>query len=233
MLHIYHTNQTSTKVLSKKILFVDHDLDHKETILPKLLRAKHEVTWVPNGIIALEKFKNEYYDLVLINKQLPYKDAESLSISIANSKSNVPVFFLIDNDIYDGSKFISVKNFDTEFEAKTNNVSLQPVVSNEVKEMYQIGKYQLNTRLRLLSFNNEKPVKLSPKENKLLRIFIQNKGKLVTKEYLIKKVWYNDDAQNLKSIGVYITKMRKLLKKDPRIQIINEYKVGFILKVNE
>jgi len=233
MLQVYHTNQTNPKVLSKKILLVDHDLDQKETIMSKLLRANHEVTWAKNGIVALEKFKNEYFDLVLINKHLPYKDADSLDISIKNSKSNVPVFFLVTNEIYTGANYISVHNFDKEFNLKTNHYSLGISDENEIKEIYQIGKYHLNTRLRLLSYNNEKPVKLSPKENKMLRIFIQNEGKLVTKEYLIKKVWYQNGLKNLKSIGVYITKMRKLLSKDPNIEIINEYKIGFILKVKK
>ena len=233
MLQIYHTNQTNTKVLSKKILLVDHDLDQKETIMSKLLRSHHDVTWAQNGIAALEKFKNEYFDLVLINKHLPYKDADSLDISIKNSKSNVPVFFLVNNEIYSGLNYIHVNNFEKEFHQKTNNYNLNANDDNEIKEIYQFGKYQLNTRLRLLSYNNEIPVKLSPKENKLLRIFIQNEGKLVTKEYLIKKVWYQNDLKNLKSIGVYITKMRKLLSKDPNIEIINEYKVGFILKIRK
>jgi len=230
MHQFYHTNQTNMKVLSKKILLVDHDLDQKENILSRLLQSKHDVVWVQNGIIALDKFKNEYFDLVLINKDLPFKDADSLSISIANSKRNIPVFFLVNKKSQVNGNTIFVSDFDKEFETRANNFPAPQKKEVEIKDVYQIGDYSLNTKLRLLTYKDEKPVKLSPKENKLLRILIQNKGELVTKELLIKKVWYNDELFNLKSIGVYITKLRKLLKKDPDIQIINVYKVGFIIK---
>jgi len=87
----------------------------------------------------------------------------------------------------------------------------------------------LDSKFRILTYNNKQRTKISPKESKMLKILIENKGNLVTKELLLKKVWYNDEAINLKSIGVYVTKLRKLLQKDPKIKILNVYKVGFIL----
>jgi len=213
----------------KKILLVEHDENTRERIL-NFLNSFNHVEIATNGITGLEKFKNDFYDLVIIDKNLPYRDAEVLSESIHNSFSNVPVLF-ISNQVEDNlDNLILINNFEKEYE--NHLIKYAPRRESEIKNqksMFSIGKYTLDTINRNLWYNNEPPVKLSPKLNKLLRILIENKGQMVTKEHLIKKVWYNEEATNLKSMGVYITKLRKLLEKDSHIKINNVYKTGFIL----
>jgi len=216
----------------KKILLVEHN-ERIRNKISNYLNHFNEVDIAVNGIIGLEKFKQEFYDLVIIDKNLPYKDAEVLAESIQKNFSNVPILFISEQEEKNMKNHILIKNFEKEYEKYL--LDTQPVKTNETttrKNIYQIGNYKFDAKKRYLWYRNETPVKLSPKLNKLLRILIENKDHLVTKELLIKKVWYNDEAQNLKSMGVYITKLRKILEKDSRIKINNVYKTGFILTIN-
>jgi len=213
----------------KKILLVEHEENTRERIL-NFLNSFNQVEIATNGITGLEKFKNDFYDLIIIDKNLPYKDAEVLSDSINNSFSNVPILFISNHPEDNSENLILINNFEKEYE--NYMIQYAPHRESEIKQqksLFSIGNYKLDTVNRNLWYNNEAPIKLSPKLNKLLRILIENKGQLVSKEYLIKKVWYNEEATNLKSMGVYITKLRKLLEKDQHIKINNVYKTGFIL----
>jgi DNA-binding response OmpR family regulator len=232
MFDTYLKNNTNLQT-EKKILLVEHDVAAIDCMVSFLRQNKHEVVCAHNGIHALEKFKSEYFDLIIIDKNLPYKDAEALTESIKNAKPNTPIMYITNQPTNEDFSIVK-KDFEKQFHQL---ISKMPEIlkrnkdnkSTEIKDFYHLGDFTLDTKNRLLQYKNENPVKLSPKENKLLRILIQNKGNLVNKDILIKKVWYNDELFNLKSIGVYITKLRKLLHKDPSIRIINIYKTGFIL----
>ncbi len=231
MLDTYLKNNTNLQA-NKKILLVEHDTAVSDCMLSFLRKNKHEVVRTHNGIHALDKFKTEYFDLIIIDKDLPYRDAEALTVSIRNAKPDIPIMYVTDEYPNDDNSILK-KDFEKQFNQLINRMLSRKKnhndTSSEIKETYQLGDFVLDTKNRLLQYRDEKPVKLSPKENKLLRILIQNKGNLVTKDLLVRKVWYNDELFNLKSIGVYITKLRKLLQKDAAIQIINVYKTGFIL----
>jgi len=215
----------------KKILLVEHNEKVRNQI-SNYLAAFNQVDIAINGIIGLEKFKKEFYDLVIIDKNLPYKDAEVLSDSIRKNFSNVPILFISEEEDKTNENLIFIKDFEKEYEKFFHNISTpQKEASKTHEEIYQIGHYKFDAKNRYLWYHTETPVKLSPKLNKLLRILIENKDSLVPKELLIKKVWYNNEAENLKSMGVYITKLRKILEKDKHIKINNVYKTGFILTI--
>ncbi len=227
------THKNNDLVLQKKILLVEHDVAVGNYLLKFFQEKNYDTHYSHSGFQARDIIENNYFDMIVIDLSLPFKDAYSLATAIQNSKPNIPVIFLANSKKekqMNPDKIVVYKKDFAEGFAKavqTLENSSQDINSDAI--FYSIGKYTLNTKYRLLSFGNETPVKLSPKENKLLRILIQNKGEMVTKEHIIKKVWYNNDSYNLKSIGVYITKMRKLLSKDPNLSIQNVYKTGFIL----
>ena len=219
---------------NQKILLVEHIDKVRKCIVDYLSSNGHQIEVALNGMVALDKFKSNYYDLIIIEKNLPYKDAQSLTESIKNSFNKIPVLYISHQYDEKTKPLILLQNFEKDFSAFFEQAkhfgNEKPKIEKE-QNLFKIGNYTLNTTTRELQFKNEKPVKLSPKLNKLLRILMQHEGKLVTKELLIKKVWYNDKDLNLKSIGVYITKLRKLLAKDPSVNINNIYKKGFILQL--
>ncbi len=230
MIGISQKNRKKNYFINQKILLVEHVDDVRDCIVNYLRSNGHRVDVALNGMVALDKFKSNYYDLIIIDKNLPYNDAVSLAESIENSFTKVPILYISDRDNDKNKPLILIQNFEKDFSNYfVYTQKSTPQSKNNNKHIYQAGAYTLNTISRQLQYKNETPVKLSPKLNKLLRILIQHKGDLVTKELLIKKVWYNEEALNLKSIGVYITKLRKLLMKDPTVKINNVYKIGFIL----
>ena len=94
---------------------------------------------------------------------------------------------------------------------------------------FKIGDFFLNSKLRFLSFKDEKPVKLSPKENELLRLLALHKNDLMPRELALKKIWRDDNYFTSRSMDVYIAKLRKYLSKDPGVEIVNIHGEGFRL----
>ena len=96
---------------------------------------------------------------------------------------------------------------------------------------FEIGNFFLNSRLRFLTHNKENPVKLSPKENDLLRLLALHKNDLMPRELALTKIWRDDNYFTSRSMDVYIAKLRKYLSKDDDVEIINIHGEGFRLVV--
>ena len=94
---------------------------------------------------------------------------------------------------------------------------------------FQIGRFFLNSKLRQLSFDKQEPIKLSPKENKLLKMLATYKNDLMPRELALIKIWRDDNYFTSRSMDVYIAKLRKYLKEDSEVEIINIHGEGFRL----
>jgi DNA-binding response OmpR family regulator len=106
-------------------------------------------------------------------------------------------------------------------------------VSTESDEMqFTIGDFNLNSKLRLLSFKNEDPIKLSPKETQLLRLLALHINDLLPREKALNKIWRDDNYFTSRSMDVYIAKLRKYLKQDSKVEILNIHGEGFRLVVS-
>ncbi len=220
--------------ISKRILLVEHDPVKRGGLERFLKQEKHEVDVAKDGMTASEKIKAGTYDLFIIDKNLPYNDAMTLYNSIKNKNLNTPVIFISNEKEADDIYVIEFENFENDFENVLKRIieqTLRTNVQNEATkpEIYRIGNFTLDPRLRLLRYNDGTPVKLTPKESKLLKLLIAYNNKLVDKKTLQKKVWYNDENISFGSMNVYISRLRKLLQKDKNINITNVYKTGFML----
>jgi DNA-binding response OmpR family regulator len=96
---------------------------------------------------------------------------------------------------------------------------------------FKIGEFHLNSKLRFLTFRNEEPVKLSPKENELLKMLILHENDLMPRELALTKIWRDDNYFTSRSMDVYIAKLRKYLKPDTNVEILNIHGEGFRLVV--
>ena len=125
------------------------------------------------------------------------------------------------------------KPFDSEVLLFKIKAILQRKETDKTAESEQfefiIGKFHFNSKLRHLSFDGGEPQKLSPKENKLLRLLVLHKNDLMPRELALTKIWRDDNYFTSRSMDVYIAKLRKYLKADPNVEILNIHGEGFRL----
>ncbi|HKK81632.1 MAG TPA: response regulator transcription factor [Prolixibacteraceae bacterium] len=96
------------------------------------------------------------------------------------------------------------------------------------QSLFQIGKYAFDSRKQLLILDNNE-IKLTTKESELLRLLATNANKVLERNYALKAIWIDDNYFNARSMDVYITKLRKHLKEDPSVEIINVHGKGYKL----
>ena len=218
--------------LGKRILLVEHDSVRQSELVPFLQQQKNDVVVVKSGLTASEKINSGTFDLVIIDKNLPYNDAITLYNSIKNRNLNMPVIFITDEDETCEVATIKYADFKQNYFNTLRKIVEKSLRSTQEKidadnNLYKIGSFILDYKARQLRYKNDVAVKLTPKESKLLKLLITNNNKLVDKNLLQKKVWYNDEKVNYSSMNVYISRLRKLLKKDKSVNITNVYKTGF------
>lgn len=231
------------KANSRRILLVEDDPNFGSILKEYLMINGYNVTLARNGIEGFEKFKKEDFDLCLLDVMMPYKDGFTLAKEIREKNETVPLIFLtaktMKEDVLKGFKigaddYLS-KPFDTEvLLAKIKSILSRRVVapSTDSDEMdFEIGAFKLNAKLRLLTFREEEPLKLSPKENQLLRLLALHINDLLPREKALNKIWRDDNYFTSRSMDVYIAKLRKYLKKDSKVEILNIHGEGFRLVV--
>ena len=231
------------KMNSRRILLVEDDPNFGSILKEYLIINGYHVTLAKNGIEGFEKFKKEDYDLCLLDVMMPYKDGFTLAKEIREKNETVPLIFLtaktMKEDVLKGFKigaddYLS-KPFDSEvLLAKIKSILGRRVVpaTTESDEMeFVIGKFNLNAKLRLLTFQNDESVKLSPKENQLLRLLALHINDLLPREKALNKIWRDDNYFTSRSMDVYIAKLRKYLKQDEKVEILNIHGEGFRLVV--
>lgn len=109
----------------------------------------------------------------------------------------------------------------------------QDSIADSKEFEFQIGNFHLNSKLRFLSYNEAEPVKLSPKENELLRLLALHLNDLMPRELALTKIWRDDNYFTSRSMDVYIAKLRKYLKDDDNVEIVNIHGEGFRLLVKD
>ena len=119
---------------------------------------------------------------------------------------------------------VKTKKIKTIFKRK--NISSS---DNNIKFLYEFADFKFNSKLRILKYNDDKEVKLSPKENELLKLLLNHLNDLMPRELALIKIWNDDNYFTSRSMDVYIAKIRKYLQKDDRLEIENIHGEGFRL----
>jgi len=225
-----------------KILLAEDDLSLGELLKNYLEMNNFEVDWFKNGIEAFKGFSKNKYNICLLDVMMPEMNGFELAGEIKQINGNVPFLFLtaksLREDILTGYKCGAddyiLKPFDSELlifkiNAILKRASNAPDRTNT--EEHKIGKYTLHTNLRLLK-GPKGEQQLSPKENELLRLLCQYQNSVLPRDLALKNIWGSDDYFNGRSMDVYITKIRKYLKDDPAVEIINLHGKGYRFVVN-
>ncbi len=228
---------------NKKILLVEDDPNFGSILKDYLMMNDFDVTLAKNGMEGFEKFKKDTFDLCILDVMMPYKDGFTLAREIRDKNKEIPIIFLtaktMKEDVLKGYKVGADDYLNKPFDSEVLLMKIKAIMqrkSSEVKAEntkfeFQIGKFNLNSKLRFLTFENDEPIKLSPKENELLKMLALYENDLMPREVALTKIWRDDNYFTSRSMDVYIAKLRKYLKPDENVEILNIHGEGFRLVI--
>jgi DNA-binding response OmpR family regulator len=223
-----------------KVLLAEDDPNLGMLLQEYLISKNYEVELAKDGNEGLDVFiNNEGFDMCLLDVMMPKKDGFSLAKEIRLKDENVPIIFLTAKSMKEdtiqgfksGADDYITKPFSMEELLMRMAAIFRRVHKYEAEEIpveYNIGNYTFNTIGLNLSIYGESK-KLTTKESELLKLFCQNPNKPVSRSYALKLIWGDDSYFNARSMDVYITKLRKHLRADDKIKIINLHGEGFKL----
>lgn len=231
------------EVENKKILLVEDDPNFGAILRDYLMLNDFEVVLAKNGMEGFEKFKKDTFDLCILDVMMPYKDGYTLAKEIREKNKEIPLVFLtaksMKEDVLKGYKVGADDYLNKPFDSEVLLMKIKAIMqrklsenkSDNLKFEFQIGKFHLNSKLRFLTFASDEPIKLSPKENELLKMLALHENDLMPRELALTKIWRDDNYFTSRSMDVYIAKLRKYLKLDPDVEILNIHGEGFRLVI--
>jgi DNA-binding response OmpR family regulator len=228
-----------------KILLVEDDPNLGALLQDYLqLKGKFEVVLCKDGDEGLSAFTQNDYDLLILDVMMPKKDGFTLGKEIRKINPNVPIIFATAKNMMEdkaegfnlgGDDYIT-KPFRIEELLLRINALLKRVnnIGNKEDELpsrFHIGKYVFDYTTQQIQINGNQQ-KLSTKEAELLRMLCLKKNEVLTREEALLQIWHDDNYFNGRSMDVFLSKIRKYLKDDPDVEIINIHGKGYKLLVS-
>ena len=221
-----------------RILLCEDD-ENLGMLLREFLQAKgFNAALCSDGEKGYKAFVKNQYDLCVFDVMMPKKDGFTLAQEIRLVNTEVPIIFLtakaLKEDILEGFKIGAddyiTKPFSMEELVSRIGAILRRVRGKKDKEVtsYKIGRFTFDTQKQVLVID-DKTKKLTTKESELLALLCANVNQILERNFALKTIWVDDNYFNARSMDVYITKLRKLLKDDPSIEIINIHGKGYKL----
>jgi len=229
---------------NKKILLVEDDPNFGTVLKDYLKLNDYDVTHAKDGLEGLISFKNDDYDICILDVMMPKKDGFTLAKDIRSVNKDIPIIFLtaksMKEDVLRGYQAGADDYLNKPFDSEVLLYKLKAIIQRKEVDgsaednqfEFEIGNFHLNSKLRQLSYDGGDPRKLSPKENKLLKLLALYKNDLLPREMALTKIWRDDNYFTSRSMDVYIAKLRKYLKLDENVEIINIHGEGFRLVVD-
>jgi two-component system, OmpR family, response regulator len=232
------------------ILLIEDDPNFGDVLRSYLEMNDYDVTLAQDGVLGIEAFKKQSYDLVVLDVMMPRKDGFTVAKEIREKNQTVPLIFLtaktMKEDILQGFKLGADDYITKPFNSEELLYRVQAVLKRTNKHSdprdqqrdFVIGRYHFDHTTRVLTFkdgapNEENEWKLSPKESDLLRMFCLHINDVLPRSEALTKIWHEDTYFTARSMDVFITKLRKYLAKDTNIEIVNIHGNGFQLLVKE
>ncbi len=230
------------------ILLVEDDVNFGDVLRSYLEMHDYDITLAVDGVDGWEKFRKGQYDLCILDVMMPRKDGFTLAKEIREKNTEVPIIFLtakmMKEDILDGFKIGADDYITKPFNSEELLLRIQAILKRSNKKVeakeevneFDFGKFHFHFPTRILTFDEggeEKKRKLSPKEAQLLKLFLLHINDVLPRSLALTKIWGQDDYFTARSMDVFVTKLRKYLKEDENIKIINIHGNGFQLLVQE
>lgn len=226
--------------MSNKILFVEDEEDLTLIVADTLRGQGYDVITAVDGISGLEKFKSESADIIVADVMMPKMDGFSMAKEIRKLSPSVPLLFLTAkstiDDVEEGFEIGANDYLKKPFELRELIVRIKALLrrydTDKLEDIkYTIGQYIFNITTQTLSFG-ERSMELSHFEAKILEQLVTNIGKTVDASELMIAVWQRDEPSNRNSLHGYIHKLRRALRQDPSISIINQRGFGYMLTIH-
>ncbi|PHN04105.1 response regulator transcription factor [Flavilitoribacter nigricans] len=232
---------------NNRILLVEDDQNFGDVLRSYLEMHDYDVTLATDGLQGLESFKRGEFDLCILDVMMPKKDGFTLAREIRERDTETPIIFLtaktMKDDVLQGFKIGADDYISKPFNSEELLYRIQAILKRsqqkadpreEIKE-FSIGKFHFNYPLRVLTYDmggtEESKEKLSPKEAQLLRMFAMYMNDILPRSEALTKIWGEDNYFTARSMDVFVTKLRKYLKQDENIEIVNIHGNGFQLLV--
>ncbi|PKP35636.1 MAG: DNA-binding response regulator [Bacteroidetes bacterium HGW-Bacteroidetes-17] len=226
----------------QKVLLAEDD-KNLGTILQSYLIAKGYPTDLSaDGEEAFIQFKKNEYSICILDVMMPIKDGFTLAKDIRNIDKEIPILFLTAKTLQEdklkgfelGADDYISKPFSMEELLMRMKAILRRSGQNEnvsKNSIYKLGKFTFDYNRQLLVIG-EVDQKLTSKEAELLKLLSENLNQVLDRSEALNKIWYDDSYFNARSMDVYVTKLRKYLKADPNVELLNVHGVGFKLIIN-
>jgi len=228
--------------IKNRILLAEDD-ENLGSLLQEYLQAKnYEADWVTNGEKAFRYFEQFHYDLCLLDVMMPVKDGFTLASEIRMVNRDTPIIFLtaksMKEDVLEGFSLGADDYLTKPFSMEELLFRIEAILrrtkgarSGETN-IWKIGSFTFDANKQKLTGTGTEQ-KLTTKESELLSLLCNNINKVLERNFTLKAIWIDDNYFNARSMDVYITKLRKYLKADPNVQIINVHGKGYKLVVDE
>ena len=227
---------------SPKILLVEDDQNFGDVLCSYLEMNNFDITLATDGEAGAEAYGKGKFDLCILDVMMPKKDGFTLGKEIREQNKDIPIIFLtaktLKDDKIQGFQIGADDYITKPFDSEELLYRIQAVLkrskhdAQEEPEEFVIGEYHFNFPLRILNHNGDK-AKLSPKEAALLKMFCMRMNNILPRSEALTKIWGEDNYFTARSMDVFVTKLRKYLKGDENIEIVNIHGNGFQLKVRE
>lgn len=226
--------------MKNRILFVEDEADLTLIVADTLKEQGYEVVTASNGIQGLERFKSDGADIIVADVMMPGMDGFNMAREIRKLSPDVPLLFLTAkstiDDIEEGFEIGANDYLKKPFELRELIIRIKALLRRYGKSRndditFEIGQYILNITTQTLSMG-DKRVELSHFEAKILEHLASNIGKTVDASELMLSVWQRDEQSNRNSLHGYIHKLRRVLRHDSSITIINQRGFGYMLTIN-
>ena len=235
-----------TATTRSRILLVEDDKNFGDVLCSYLEMNDYDVTLANDGIKGMEHYNSGEFDLCILDVMMPRKDGFTLAREIREKDSSMPIIFLtaktLKEDILQGFKIGADDYITKPFNSEELLLRIQAILkrtrpkeesSESEPREFSIGKYHFNYPLRILTYDKDGPAeekhKLSPKEAQLLRMFTLRINDVLTRNEALTKIWGEDNYFTARSMDVFVTKLRKYLKNDENLEIVNIHGNGFQL----
>ena len=221
-----------------RILLCEDD-ENLGSLLHEYLQSKgYDADLQPDGEEGLLAFAKNTYDICILDVMMPKKDGFTLAVDIRNLNSNIPIIFLTakmtKEDVLQGFRLGAddylTKPFSMEELLYRIESIMRRIHGKKEKHAaeFKIGEFIFSSQKQNLTIK-DKVIKLTTKESELLTLLAINGNNVLERNFALKTIWVDDNYFNARSMDVYITKLRKLLKDDPNVSIINIHGKGYKL----
>ncbi len=222
-----------------KILLAEDDANLGLLLKEYLIAKGYNTTLCEDGDKAYDEFLKNPYDLCIFDIMMPHRDGFTLSKDIRLINSEIPIIFLtaksMKEDVLEGFKLGADDYMTKPFSMEELLVRIEAVLrrtsgvkSENTQEEFKLGRFVFDSKKQFLQ-NGDVTTKLTTKESELLKLLCNNVNKVLERNLALRTIWSDDNYFNARSMDVYITKLRKHLKPEPGIEIINVHGRGYKL----